>query len=281
MIDISMLSREETTRLQRTYGLSYHLAYAAQAQSLVGFAGKTVVEVGGSLPEGFVFDVLGAQSWTAVEELGYWNEIAQQRPLLDARPIEQAGEPGSRARYSVLTGRIEDAPPSLDGRFDVAFSIAAFEHMDRLPTALDAVYRVLKPGGTLFSMFSPVWSATNGHHLPDLFDAQGKQFDVKHIPEWGHLLYSPPEMFAHICKYTDRKTAANVVYYIYNSPHINRLFIEDYVSYIQQSSFIVEKLNATFPQPISPETQQALQTRWPGKTMFSPVGLMMVLRRGA
>ena len=50
-------------------GLSYgHLFHSIRASSLIGsFEGKRVLEMGGALPEQFVFDILKASSWSAVE----------------------------------------------------------------------------------------------------------------------------------------------------------------------------------------------------------------------
>lgn len=59
----------EADALKRAFGLSYHVPYAAKAAATVGFAGKRVLEVGGSLPPDFVREQLGAAQWTAVEEM--------------------------------------------------------------------------------------------------------------------------------------------------------------------------------------------------------------------
>jgi SAM-dependent methyltransferase len=49
--------------------------------------------------------------------------------------------------------------------FDVILSSSAFEHIQNFDVALAEMYRILKPGGYLFSHFGPIWSASYGHHL--------------------------------------------------------------------------------------------------------------------
>src|SRR3954470_15665690 len=68
-------SGPELESLRATFNLSYHLPYAAKAAQQVGFVGKRILEVGGSLPPVFVRDSLGAAQWTAVEELSYWRTV--------------------------------------------------------------------------------------------------------------------------------------------------------------------------------------------------------------
>lgn len=207
-------SAAEADALRRAFGLSYHVPYAAKAAATVGFAGRRVLEVGGSLPPEFVHRHLGAAQWTAVEELAYWREVEKgghkhYGPLAKSYtrhlPEATAADLENHA-YLLLDGAIEHAPAALDGAFDLAFSIACFEHVSRLPKALTAIHRLLRPGGKLFTMFSPVWSAHDGHHLPVITDAAGRSFVFNRncpIPPWGHLLASPSELFAFLIEHTD------------------------------------------------------------------------------
>jgi len=274
-----MIQPNDVELLQSRFGLTYHVPFSYYAQEIVGFAGKTVVEVGGSLPAEFALRVLGAAKWVAVEEPGYWREIAEEKTWGDISPLVSARNVEEMPEYSLLSGRVENAPPALDRSFDLAFSIAAFEHMDRFPASLAAIHDVLKPGGALFSLFSPVWSASDGHHLPKLENADGTPFDPGLIPRWGHLLMSPPEMYRHLRKHADDKTCAEVVHYIYNSPHINRLFIEDYINYVRETPFVIEHLHTVFVQDMDDETRTKLENRHPGYKTFSAQGLFMLLRR--
>lgn len=272
----------------RRFGLSYHVSYAFNCAQSVSFAGKHVLEVGGSLPPGFVFDILGAQSWTAIETPDYEDSLAaaggitHKGTLLhtdtEVVPTRGFGTPLA-APYSFLLADIEDLPQSHHEKYDLVFSIATFEHVQKLPTALDRMYQALKPGGKLFSFFAPIWSAHDGHHLPEMVDASGRRVDRSVIPPWGHLLVRPPEMYRYLCTRTDPETAGTMVYYIYHASFINRLFTEDYIGYIAQTPFKVISLTRAFTAPVPPNTQFALAALHPGHAHFDNNGLYMILEK--
>ena len=233
------------------FGLSYHVNYAFECARTVSFAGKDVLEVGGSLPPALVSEVLGAKSWTAIETPTYEESLSGADGLThkgtllhketEITPVKGYGAPLS-APYNFFLANIEDLPASHHEKYDLIFSIATFEHIAKMPDALNKMYKALKPGGTLFTIFAPLWSAYDGHHLPGILDATGKPVDRTIIPSWGHLLKSPPEMYHLLCSRTDSETAAKMVYYIYQAPFINRFFTEDYVGYICQTPFRIAQL---------------------------------------
>jgi hypothetical protein len=283
-----MLTASEIASCQQRFDLSYHVNYALDADQVVGLRGKDVLEVGGSLPDGFVRDVLGARRWIGIEEQTYWSEITASGGLHGTPPtaaiprrIADALAVDFEQGYGVFSGRIEELPAALHGRFDIVFSIAAFEHIHKLATTLDGIHLALKPGGRLFTIFAPIWSSARGHHLPRVRDQQGKvfEFNSSPIPLWGHLLMRPEEMFRFLLDHTDRATAAEMVYYVYHSSHINRLFTEDYVAYCHASSLKVERCEAVFLAPPPPETQQRLEQLHPGRVHFANSGLRVVMRK--
>lgn len=280
--------------LQSRFGLSYHVPYALSAENLVGLKGKDVLEVGGSLPAGFVWEGLGARRWISIEEMEYWRESTatghgQGTPPVQAfaGSLAEVGDVDALGGHAVLDGRIEALPASLHGCFDVVFSIAAFEHIDRMPLALEAMFKALRPGGAVFTMYSPIWSAHDGHHLPTIVDASGKRFDFSSspIPRWGHLTMRPPELYRHLLNHTDAATAGQIVYYVYHSPHINRLFTEDYIGFFQQSPFTVERIQLIFPfqgaEGQVEKAQKTLEGLHPGRRHFLNNGILAVLRKSA
>jgi ubiquinone/menaquinone biosynthesis C-methylase UbiE len=52
-----------------------------------------------------------------------------------------------------------------------------FEHFTEPKLALDAMYRLLRPGGTLVASFGPTWYHPLGGHLFSVFP-------------WAHLIFS-------------------------------------------------------------------------------------------
>ncbi len=253
---------------------------------MVGLKGHKVLEVGGSLPRELVLDVLGAEQWVGLEAMRYWDEVGEggggTRPTGDLscriQAIQNAEDMG---RYALLEGLVEDLPTSLEGSFDRVFSIACFEHVHTLGLALEKIYSALKPGGKLFTMFSPIWSAHDGHHLPNMIDANGKQWSAgkSPVPPWAHILFTPAQMEKHLLTLTDRRTASQMIFNIYHNQHINRLFTENYIEYVQQSPFTVEQLQLTFPAKIPENIQKALEVRHPGKKHFANNGLLIILKK--
>lgn len=282
------MNADHIKALQQEFGLSYHIEYASLAEQLVGFSGKRVLEVGGSLPQRLVLEELGAAQWTALEEMDYWDETLSTGYILGTPPVQTANKkrfadvvPTDLQAYNVFYGRIEDLPAEMEAQFDLVFSIAAFEHIARLPLALEKMSKALLPGGRLFSMFAPLWSSYNGHHLPEIVDAAGNHwsFGNSPIPPWGHLLFRPTELFDLLCQKCDVETAREIVYFVYSSPHINRFFLDDYLEIVARCGFKVQQASPIFEIDVPAAVNQQLMARYPGCKHFGHSGLLLVLER--
>jgi SAM-dependent methyltransferase len=270
---------EENLKLK--YELFDHkIPYLLKANQEIDLFGKSVLEVGGSLPAGLVLEDIGAKQWTAIEEIDYWNEISAELPTNNISPIETA-KYKSTIKYQILTGGIENLPESFYQKFDVIFSIATFEHIAKLPDALDKMYKALRPGGKVFSLFSPIWSAHDGHHLTDVYDEYGNfyYFGKSPIPPWSHLLMRPIEMYDYLINANHSRSFANkVIYYIYNSNHINRFMFEDYVDIINRTYFSKKSITPFFDSQIPNEIHQRLEKKY-GIRNFSSNGMLVLLER--
>lgn len=283
------MDAQKIKSLQEEFNLSYHIEYASFAEQTVGFKGKRVLEVGGSLPSRLVLEELGAAQWTALEEMDYWAETLSTGHVLGTPPLAQdkkikftdADPALSSKNHNIYYGRIEELPPKMENQFDLVFSIAAFEHIARLPLALDKMQQALVPGGKLFAMFAPVWSSYNGHHLPEIEDAAGNHwsFGNSPVPPWGHLLFSPTAMMDLLLQKCDRKTAQEIVYFLYHSPHINRFFADDYLDMAKKSGFIIEQAKPIFEMAVPELVQKQLQAQYPGRTDFGHSGILLVLQK--
>lgn len=273
-----MLSEEN---LKVKYEIFDHkIPYLLKANQEISLFGKSVLEVGGSLPEKLVIEDIGAKQWTAIEEIDYWTEIAAEIPTENILPIEMA-KYKSTNKYQILTGGIENLPESFYQKFDVVFSIATFEHIAKLPDALDKMYKALKPGGKVFSLFSPIWSAHDGHHLTDVYDEHGNfyYFGKSPIPPWGHLLMKPMEMYDYLINQKHSRSFANkVIYYIYNSNHINRFMFEDYINIVNRTYFSKKSITPFFESQIPDDIQKKLIGKF-GAQNFTSNGMLILLER--
>ncbi|MBW4496819.1 MAG: class I SAM-dependent methyltransferase [Oscillatoria princeps RMCB-10] len=283
------LTEANFSECKAKFNLSYHVPYAHACQELVGFEGKDVLEVGGSLPEEFVFDYLQVNSWSAVETPDYeaaLREVGglshQGTILYKINDFSELGFKNRRSdKYNFFLGNIEDITDEYYEKYDLVFSIAAFEHIHKFPLALDKMFLCLKPSGKLFSLFAPIWSSRNGHHIPKITDRDGKIFEFSNspIPPWGHLLMRPAELCDYLYSVTDKETADLITYYVYQSNHINRFFTEDYVAFINQSYFVVNRLEGMFEDAIDPETQETLEILYPGRAEFANQGILAILEK--
>jgi SAM-dependent methyltransferase len=275
---------------QQKFNLNWQVPMAFYCQQMVGFKDKDVLDVGGILPKEFVLDYLKARSWTSLDTIDYAASLAEdisdyQDVVTRIKKSEGTTffirEDGTEAEYRVILTNIEDLPSEYYDRYDLIFSTATFEHLNKFPLALEKMFLALRPSGKLFSMFSPIWSAHDGHHLRTITDKQGKMFNFGNspIPPWGHLLMRSPELYKHLCHHTDQETAGVIVHHVYNHPSINRLFTEDYFDYINQTDFEIEKFQPTFYSQIPQRIQEKLESLYPGRKQFANNGILTMLKK--
>lgn len=274
------LDEQQLHHFQQTFKLSYHLNYLQACQQFIPLRGLDVLEVGGALPASLVIDHLNCNSWTAVEAPAYDRELGAANQF-HRNLHDQKHQQKHAASYRHLYLDIEAIPEEHYGQYDLIFSIACFEHIHRLPQALRVMHHCLKPGGHLFTMHSPIWSAFDGHHLPIGIPArfkgsQGTQ-DLVFRP-WEHLLLTRPQAFKTSQSRFDTELAEEVIYYTYNSDHINRYFSEDYLMAFETTPFEISQYQLTFPSQPPAQIQEALKQRFPGYSQFSNNGILGLLR---
>lgn len=272
-----MLNEQELSLKFKLDG--HQIPYLLKAHELVNLEGKHVLEVGGCIPQELALTELGAKQWIANEYLDYWSEIGSPLPTKDIFPISKSIYQKHLA-YAILTGAIEDVPESYFNKFDVVLSIAAFEHIGKFPEAIEKMYRTLKRGGKLISIFAPLWSSHDGHHLPSVYDESGDEYSFSNnpLPPWGHLTMSRAEMYEHLTRKHSREFSQRVIYYVLNSNHINRYFFNDYEKIINESKFSRKSITPIFPREIPPEIQNDLHRRY-GPQDFVHNGMLVILEK--
>jgi len=275
------LSEAQLHHFQQAFKLSYHLNYLQVCQQFLSLRGLDVLEVGGALPASLVIDHLGCNSWTAVEAPAYDQELGSANQFhRNAQDQEHQLKHATSYRHLYLD--IEDIPEEHYGQYDLIFSIACFEHIHRLPQALRVMHRCLKLGGRLFTMHSPIWSAFDGHHLPigipDRFEAR-RSNQPQIFQPWEHLLLTRAQAFKAIKDRFDAEFAEEIIYYAYNSDHINRYFSEDYLNVFEASPLDIQQYQLTFHNQPPAEIEAALKQKYPGYSQFSNNGILALLQK--
>jgi len=276
-----VISAERLRFYKDEFNLGGQLDLLLGINHISSLAGKVVLEVGGSnIPKSFIFDVLRACKWVAVDRVYHDNRTLWPRQYseADVLPVSANLEFDALARLVILDGRVESLPTSFAGRFDAIVSIDAFEHVLRFSSMLQRAHNLLRPGGQLVAIYSPIWSSRIGHHLWGVTDNSGRTFYIESspIPPWGHLLMRPPEMYRYLLDHTDPETADEIVYHVYYSENLNRSFAEDYECYFRNSPFTKYSLRSSVPdvEP-APQIQSELERLHPGRKNFSRIGFVV------
>ena len=277
------LSEVQIRHFQQAFKLSYHLNYLEVCKQFVPLHGLDVLEVGGALPASLVVDHLGCNSWTAVEAPAYDHELGEANQF-HRNAIDKEHQLKYSSAYKHLYLDIEDIAEEHYEKYDLIFSIACFEHIHRLPQALRVMHRCLKPGGHLFTMHSPIWSAFDGHHLP-IGIPERFESCLSNQPQifqpWEHLILTRAQAFEVIKDRFDAVFAEEIIYYTYNSDHINRYFSEDYLMAFKASPFEIVHHQLTYQMQPPPQIQDALQKRYSGYSQFSNNGILAVLENSS
>jgi SAM-dependent methyltransferase len=218
-IDAFALTRPDLAAVR-----AYNHAMVDVVDAAAALAGRTLLDVGAS-PHGFSLEralAKGASAYLGVG-LGMW-EPAEVTHL------------GAVGRLLVGYG---EALPLAPESVDVAMSLSTFEHFLDGRAVLREIHRVLRPGGTLFVSFEPVWTSAAGHHLHHLGTV------AQLIPPWAHLLWTPASMRRALA---DRWPAGasisleEAVTWVYQSQEINRVDVGTLQRMFETSPFTIEWL---------------------------------------
>jgi SAM-dependent methyltransferase len=277
---IQFLSPEQLSEIQERYQVAeYQLRALDRLNTVYNLQGKRVLEIGGSnLPRSLIFGNLKCEKWVSVDiidpnhyaltQQAKHYQVEQIYNLADS-PKYFDGDP-----YVIFNGFAEKITPIFYDQFDAIFSIASFEHVGKLTTVLSRIHSSLKPGGVMYSRFSPIWSCHVGHHC--WVRANLNFNNLGAIPEFGHLLMRPFEMFEHLRGFYKPEICEEVVHQMYFSDRINRLFYEDYEAAMSFSPFERYSCHPTGINAVSSQILDQLKTLHPGRTRFDAYGLEIV-----
>jgi SAM-dependent methyltransferase len=277
------LPQERRKYLQHKHTLhDYHFDAIAALLCETSLHGKRVLEIGGSnMPRELLFEDFQVDQWVSVDlvDATHYARVQQVDHYRQEQihPLADAENYLFRDRYTIFNGAAENIGESFGGKFDIAVSIAAFEHIGRLPTVLRKIYQALKPGGILFSYFGPIYSCRVGHHCWAAADLNFNNPGA--LPEFCHLLMNPAELLTHLLPHYPRETAEEAVYQIYHSERINRNLFEDYQQYMLVSPFEQFECRPYGIQAVDARTQKQLEELRPGYARFDAYGMQITARK--
>jgi glycosyltransferase involved in cell wall biosynthesis/ubiquinone/menaquinone biosynthesis C-methylase UbiE len=174
--------------------------------------------------------------------------------------------------------------PLQDASFDIIFTVAAFEHIHELEVALAEMYRLLKPGGLVYSFYGPLWSSGVGHHL--WFERAGTWYRFSDeastapiLKNYEHLLFDKQQMKEKLNANWDQASVDDFLYQIYDTDHINRYMYADYIRMFNASDFKVVHLENFGKMAIEPEVHEQLRAKFGDENDFTCATLEVVLKK--
>jgi SAM-dependent methyltransferase len=252
----------------------YHIDVLGRFEEACDPAGKKVLEIGGgNLPEEVLLVDLMAESWVCVNKDNF-----SLSPGESTVPLRSAADFLGRTGHVIFDGPAEDVGQEFDGKFDLVFSVAAFEHIGRLPKVLRRMHDSLTPGGKLFANFGPIWSSAVGHHV--WVDGESLNFKNDEIlPHYAHLIMRPAEMYEWATQRYSVEISEELVYQAYHSDVINRNFAEDYYGYFTSSPFGEFEIEVDWRIEVDPDLQALLESLHPGRKIFDVGGMTLLAKK--
>jgi hypothetical protein len=215
--------------LSKEFEMSYQIYQILRFAIKYGLNGTSMIEIGGSMPNTLLFDILNVASYVSTESPDYVQEV---------QGFSCSDSHGAHPRRRNLSINAEDIYRSLtDNCYERAFSVACFEHILDLESALKSIYSVLKKSGIVYSMYAPIFSNIHqGHHgcVPTL-TSRGKY-------PLGFYLLDASEQLAAILSINPSSQLSDVtadLEFVNHSRKLNRLLYEDYVKLVRLSDFCV------------------------------------------
>lgn len=242
-----------------------HLVYFDIFCEAVNIAGKKILEIGGAVdPE--KIGKFRPNSWTSID--------------INARRFDEClGGRKLPVWYNAIVADATDMQFSSES-FDIVYTTDCFEHVSDLDTVLQESYRVLKPGGMLFSKFAPIWSGPVGHHLWVEHEGRVFTFNDDLIPNWGHLLNTRESMEEFLCKKMPSELVRKIVAYMYDSNDINRLFDFEFEAALNGIGFErIVFLSLKSQKKLSEVTRSRLKSRYSKVIDFRTDGFFWLLAK--
>lgn len=201
--------------------------------------------------------------------------------LTGINPDTRLNQKKIRSKYTLENLDVRDMHFN-DSVFDAVLSIATFEHIIDLEKALHEIYRVLKPGGIVYSIFGPIWSSCVGHHVYAVVDDEEARFwkpGKNPLPDFSHLYMSEEEMRSFLLTTQTEKLTDAVIEWVYHEDEINRLFYNDYVNILEKSPFNVLGFEDYWTRPVKDEDFNMLVNAFGPDNHYNCCGIEVILKK--
>lgn len=143
------------------------------------------------------------------------------RYIVGIDPIHDIGKNYIDHRVTYHTAYAERLPLA-DESVDFIYSFSTFQHIDGLGAAYREAYRVLRPGGIIRTIASPLWNSRTGPHW-------GSDFAELN---WLHLRVKESELIEFLESSKNpifKKYTTDQIKYFLDPRHFNRRFARDYI----------------------------------------------------
>lgn len=170
------------------------------------------------------------------------------------------------SRYPALAKRVQFrnaalADIELREHFDYVVSKDTFEHVEDLAGMLRFLHDVLKPGGEIWTGFSPMWFSPNGDHGL----AGGR------LP-WVHLLLPRGRVLARMSKKTGREISS------LQDVDLNGLSPRQFRRYVDEAGLEIAFIKYNAGDKLGLKVMRGAR-RLPGLERYFTAGIYAVLRR--
>lgn len=263
---------EIVSRLCSYFKLDYQLLQLFIFHTMYNLNSKTLLEIGGSLPEELVCDIFGVSDYINTESPDY---IAAD----GNKSYSSKHSSSQKLTKKTLYINAEELCKELKSdNIERIFSVACFEHIYNLELALKQCYSITTNNGILYSFFSPIYSyLTDGHH--GVIPSHNK---FERTP-WGlHLLKSSDQrIFLEEKGISDPSEIQQILGSINFNRIPNRLLYEDYVRILTESDYYVINLDEVAPNynihKIHPKEVAAVRKSNPMVNNLSTQGFRVIL----
>lgn len=208
------------------------------------------------------FNLLNPVSGKKILEVGGFHNFAVAYSLNNLSKEKITVINSDKNLQLISDGKIEvlhmDAcnTPFKEGSFDLIVGIAVLEHIVNIDAFAKEMFRILSPKGKLYMQGRPLWTCNVGHHIYIVNEEMDYKFNGNNpIADFDHLFLTEEEMCKKLVeeKNLSPSQAEKIAEYIYRSPDLNRLTLDEILSSFNNLPFSDIKIKYNYAKTNIPE----------------------------